>query len=452
MSEQKLQILLDTVRKLIRRGAFPNLTKALSKIHPADIAHLFRYLDLKEQRILFHLIGDAETSAYVLSELETDTAAQLLEQMEKESITEVLQEMPYDDAVEILRSLPEEQAEEILQIMEDEHSEEIEELLKYGEDTAGGIMATEIFSLREEQTVSEAIVALQEAEDVEMVFYIYVTDRHGHLVGVLSLRQLLMVAPTKRLRDIMIKDVISVRTDVDQEEVAKMVEKYDLLAVPVVNESNKLMGIVTVDDIIDVLRQEATEDIYKMAGASEEELLYGYKALKIARLRLPWLITNLFGGVITGYLMWLFKVTLKEVIALISFIPVITGMGGNVGGQSATIVVRGFATGKIDFSTLRQVFFKELRVGMIMGAICGIVIGVVAYGWHHNPYLGLVVGVAMTTAITVAASMGVVATSFFKRIVIDPAIASSPFVQTANDITGILIYFGTATLFINYLR
>jgi magnesium transporter len=212
------------------------------------------------------------------------------------------------------------------------------------------------------------------------------------------------------------------------------------------------MGIITVDDVIDVLRQEATEDIYKMAGASEEEHLYGFRAFKIARLRLPWLVTNLFGGVITGYLMWLFRATLQEVIVLVSFIPVITGMGGNVGGQSATIVVRGFATGRIDFSTLRQVFYKELRVGMIMGAVCGMVVGLVAIGWHHNPYLGLVVGLAMVTAMTVAATMGVLATSFFKKIGIDPAIASSPFVQTANDITGILIYFGTATLFLSHLR
>lgn len=452
MQEQKHQILLATVRKLIRRGAYPNLTKALTKIHPADIAHLFRYLDLKEQRILFNLLADAETSAYVLSELENDTAARLLEQMKKESITAILQEMAYDDAVEIIRNLPEEVAEEILHIMEDEHSEEIEELLKYGEDTAGGIMATEIFSLQEEQTAAEAISALQEAQDLEMVFYVYVTNDHGHLVGVLSLRQLLMVSPQKKLKDIMTRDVISVRTHVDQEEVAKVVEKYDLLAVPVVDDRNMLMGIITVDDIIDVLRQEATEDIYKMAGASEEELLYGYKATKVARLRLPWLITNLFGGVITGYLMWLFKVTLEAVIALISFIPVITGMGGNVGGQSSTIVVRGFATGKIDFSTLRHVFFKELRVGLIMGAICGVVIAFIAYAWHGNPYLGLVVGIAMSTAITVAACMGVLATSFFKKIGIDPAIASSPFVQTANDITGILIYFGTATFFIDFLR
>ena len=450
--DQKLQMLLETVRKLIRRGAYPNLSKVVAKSHPADVAHLFRYLDLKEQRILFNLIEDTETAAYVLSELDAATGAQLLEQIDKEIITAVLQEMPYDDAVEIIRDMPEELAAEILESMQDEHSEEIEQLLQYDEDTAGGIMATEVFALNEDMTVREAIEALQQAQDVEMVFYVYVTDEHGHLVGVLSLRQLLTVPPSTKLKNIMTKDVIRVRTDMDQEEVAQLVAKYNILAIPVVDENNKLMGIITVDDVIDVLRQEATEDIYKMAGASEEEHLYGFRAFKIARLRLPWLVTNLFGGVITGYLMWLFRATLEEVLVLVSFIPVITGMGGNVGGQSATIVVRGFATGRIDFSTLRQVFFKELRVGMIMGAVCGVVVGLVAIGWHHNAYLGLVVGLAMVTAMTVAATMGVLATSFFKKIGIDPAIASSPFVQTANDITGILIYFGTATIFLNYLR
>ncbi|HKK01968.1 MAG TPA: magnesium transporter [Desulfuromonadales bacterium] len=450
--DQKLQILLDTIKKLVRRGAYPNLIKVLSKSHPADIAHLFRYLELKEQRILFNLIEDPAAAAYVLSELDHNGSAQLLTQIDKETISEILHEMPYDDAVEIIRLLPEEKAEEILEGMQAEDSEEITQLLTYPHDTAGGIMSTEFFALREEQTAREAIAALQQAEDVEMVFYIYVTDDRRHLVGVLSLRQLLLVPPETPLKKIMTGEVISVRTDTDQEEVAQQVARYNLLAVPVVDNGNRLVGLITVDDVIDVLRQEATEDIYKMAGAHEEELLYGDKPFKIARLRLPWLVTNLFGGVVTGYLMWLFKATLKEVIALITFIPVITGMGGNVGGQSATIVVRGFATGRIDFSILRKVFFREMRVGFIMGIVCGAVIGLVALAWHHNPYLGLVVGIAMVTAMTVATSMGVAAPSFFKKIGIDPAIASSPFVQTANDITGILIYFGTATFFLQHLH
>jgi magnesium transporter len=179
--------------------------------------------------------------------------------------------------------------------------------------------------------------------------------------------------------------------------------------------------------------------------------MYGNQAFKIARSRLPWLLSTLLGGVITGSLMWVYRLTLEQVVALITFIPVITGMGGNVGGQTSTIVVRGFATGRIDFSIIRQVFFKELRVGLIMGTVCGLVIACVAVIWHHNLYLGMVVGIAMAVAISVAACMGVLATSFFKRIGVDPAIASSPFVQTVNDITGILIYFSTATLFIAQL-
>jgi magnesium transporter len=450
--DQKQQLLLDTTRRLIRRGAFPNLAKVLAKSHPADIAALFRYLDLREQRLLFNLIEDPEKSAYVLSELDHVTGAQLLEQLDKETITEVLQEMPYDDAVDIIQNMPEEVAEELLSIMHIETSEEIEQLLQYGEDTAGGIMATEFFALGEDITVREAIAALQQAGDLEMVFYVYVVNDQQQLVGVLSLRQLLTVPPDTPLSRIMTTEVISVGTGMDQEEVAQQVARYNLLAVPVVDDNNRLVGIVTVDDIIDVLREEATEDIYKMAGTSEEELLYGHRSLKIARLRLPWLITSLFGGVVTGYLMWMFKATLEQIIALVTFVPVITGMGGNVGGQSSTIVVRGFATGRIDFSTLTQVFFKELRVGLIMGAICGLVVGLVAFLWHHNPYLGVVVGLAMVTAMTVAASMGVLAPSFFKKIGIDPAIASSPFVQTANDISGILIYFGTATVFLRLLH
>lgn len=446
-----MQVLLGTVNKLLRRGATPNLRKALSKIHPADIAHLFRYLGLKEQTQLFGLIPDKAQAAEVLAELDWSDGAQLLEKIDRETIIAVLHEMADDDSVELLRNMPDELAEEILAALKSEHSEEIEQLLGYAEDTAGGIMSTDVFSLDQNLTVDGAIAALQNAEDAEMVFYVYVTDEHNHLVGVLSLRQLLTVPAGTRLKDVMSTDVFRVRTDMDQEHVAELVAKYNILAIPVVDDIGKLMGLVTVDDVIDVMRQEANEDIFMMAGTSEEELMYGNKSFQVARLRLPWLLTTLFGGVVTGFLMWLFRVTLEQAITLITFIPVITGMGGNVGGQSSTIVVRGFATGRIDFSMIRKVFFKELRVGLIMGAVCGLTIATVAFIWHHNIYLGLVVGIAMAVAISVAACMGVLAAAFFKRIGIDPAIASSPFVQTVNDITGILIYFSTATFFLSRL-
>ncbi len=451
MHEQKIQVLHGTVSKLLRRGAVTNLKKALGKIHPADIAHLFRYFELNDQKTLLELMPDVERAADVLSELEPETWPQLANLLNKDYLMAVLHEMADDDSAVFIRSLSDELAEEILSDLHDEQSEDVEKLLGYDEDTAGGIMSTDVFSLDQDTTVKEAIAALQNSEDYEMVFYVYVTDEHNHLVGVLSLRQLLTVPPLTRLADIMSTNVMRVRTDMDQEEVAELVAKYNILAIPVVDDHGKLIGLITVDDVIDVMRDEATEDILRMAGTSEEELLLGYKSLQIARLRLPWLLATLVGGVITGSLMWLFRATLEQVIMLISFIPVITGMGGNVGGQTSSIIVRGFATGRIDFTMIRQVFLKELRVGLIMGVVCGLTIATVATIWHQNIFLGLVVGLAMITAITVAACMAVIVTTFFRRIGIDPAIASSPFVQTVNDITGILIYFSTATLFLQYL-
>lgn len=451
MHEQKMQVLQGTVSKLLRRGATANLKKALGKIHPADIAHLFRYYDLAEQKALLELVPDVERAADVMAELEPDSWSELADLLDFDYLVAISDEMAGDDRAVFIRSLDPALAEQLLVALHDEQSGDVEHLLGYDEDTAGGIMSTEVFSLDQDLTVQEAIEALQDSEDYEMVFYVYVTDQHNHLVGVLSLRQLLTVPPRTRLREIMSTNVMRVRTDMDQEQVAELVAKYNILAIPVVDDHGKLMGLITVDDVIDVMRDEATEDILRMAGTSEEELLLGYKSFKIARLRLPWLLTTLIGGVITGTLMWYFKATLEQVIMLISFIPVITGMGGNVGGQTSTIIVRGFATGRIDFSMLRQVFLKELRVGLIMGGICGLVIAAVAIVWHQNVYFGLVVGLAMVTAITVAACMGVLVTAFFKKVGIDPAIASSPFVQTVNDISGILIYFTTATLFLQYL-
>jgi len=451
MHEQKMQLLQATVSKLLRRGATVNLKNALAKIHPADIAHLFRYFELYEQKSLLDLIPELDRVADVMVELEQESWPQLAELLDNAYLISIVHEMADDDSAVFIRSLPAELAEVILDELHDDQSEDVEHLLGYDEDTAGGIMSTEVFYLDQDTTVKEAIRALQGSEDYEMVFYVYVTDEHNHLVGVLSLRQLLTVPPGTKLCDIMSTNVMRVRTDMDQEEVADLVAKYNILAIPVVDDHGKLIGLITVDDVIDVMRDEATEDILRMAGTSEEELLLGYKSFQIARLRLPWLLTTLVGGVVTGSLMWYFKATLEQVIMLISFIPVITGMGGNVGGQTSTIIVRGFATGRIEFSMLRQIFLKELRVGLIMGIVCGLVIAAVATVWHQNIYLGVVVGVAMVTAITVAACMGVLVTVFFKKIGIDPAIASSPFVQTINDISGILIYFSTATLFLQYL-
>ncbi len=452
MVKPKPQVLLDSVRKLTRRQAIAPLTNILNKSHPADIAEVIKYLTDSEKKLVFSLIKDPEKAADVLSELDISDSLHLLSGMTEEQISTILNEMSSDDAAELISNLPEEISTRVLQLMEHEDQKEVEDLLQYDEKTAGRIMTTEFFALHEDTTAEEAMRAIRENSEAEMVFYIYVVDERNHLVGVVSLRQLVIVPPKTRLKDIMITDVISVSTDTDQEEVARIVERYNFLAIPVVDDKNHLMGIITVDDVIDVLREEATEDIMKMVGTKEEEFVYHDKVTRVARLRLPWLITNLFGGLVTGYLLWLFKVTIKDMLALITFIPVITGMGGNVGVQSSSIMVRGFATGKVNFGRVKQFLLREIIIGFLMGTICGVVVGLVGYIWHHNFVLGLVVGIAMMAAMTVAATMGTLVPTFFRKIHVDPAIASGPFVTTSNDIVGILIYLGTATLILKYFH
>jgi magnesium transporter len=451
MLTPKMQITVETTRKLLRMQAMGKVSNVIQKLHPADLAHIFSYFSEAEQRAIFNLIKDPAKAAEVLSEIEWVVGAQLLQTMDTKRIIQILQEMPSDDTAEIISNLPEELAEELLQGMKKKDLEEVEGLLSYPEETAGRIMNPVYFSLHENTTVREAIKAVQKEADTEMVLYIYVVDDRKHLVGVVSLRQLLLVPSLKRLREIMSTEVFSVQTSEDQEEVARVVEKYNILAVPVVDEENKLVGVITVDDVIDILRDEATEDFLKMAGTREEEFAYVDDVLKVSRLRFPWLITNLLGGLITGYLLWLFKITLEDVLALITFIPVITAMGGNAGLQSSTIMIRGFATGRIEYARLTNILFKELRVGIIMGLICGSVVGGVGTLWHGNPIIGVVVCMAMVIAMTVACTMGALVPSFFRKIHIDPAIASGPFVTTANDITGIIIYMGTATIFLKHI-
>jgi magnesium transporter len=233
--------------------------------------------------------------------------------------------------------------------------------------------------------------------------------------------------------------------------VARIFQKYDLLSAPVVEGDGTLVGRITIDDIMDIIEEEVSEDIFRMAGTHEDELVYGDKIWKISRLRLPWLITNLFGGLLTGYLLWIFKVALHDAIVLVTFVPVITGMGGNVGIQSSSITVRGLATGDVDLQRLGRTIFKEVRVGLLMALACGFTLGAVAEIWHHNPALGFAVGSAMAAAIVVASLMGTLVPIIFKRLGVDPAVASGPFVTTANDITGILIYLSISTVFLKYI-
>jgi len=448
MTVDRTRILLDTIKRLLRRRASAHLHKVVNKTHAADLAVVFRFLTLREQEAIFNLMDDVEHEAMLFSEMEEEILIKLIEDMPAEKIAGILEQMPKDDVADLLGKLSDDRAKALLDLMAKEESEEVEGLLRYDEQTAGGIMLPDFIALREDTTAREAIEALQrDYADIEMPFYLYVVDDHGHLVGVISLRQLVVVPPHTQLKAIMATDVVSVQTETDQEEVARIVARYNVLAVPVVDENNNPVGIVTVDDVVDIIREEATEDFLKMAGAGGE-LIESQSIFRSTRTRLPWLLASWIGGIVAFLIIGYFESSLNKLVYLAAFIPIIMGMGGNIGTQSSTIVVRGLATGRINLKQMWEVVFKELSVGFLLGFFYGLLLGVVAHFRYDLWLLGVTVGLAVMSSMTVAAMVGSLVPMVFARINIDPAVATGPFVTTSIDIVSVFFYFQIATMFL----
>ena len=444
MKQDRQQILTASVKRLLRRNATRNLRKIVNKAYGVDLSILFRELSLQDQLMLFDMIQNTEQKGILLSELDKDMLVPLVRGMDQTRIVAVLEAMPNDDVADLLHDLPEETADGLLKLMK-EDSDEVENLMGYEADTAGGIMNPDFIALNQELSAKDAIKQIQEEfADVEMPFYLYAVDEHGKLVGVASLRQLVVVKPQTPLKAFMDSEVISVQTHMDQEEVAKLVARYDILAVPVVDDSNQLVGIVTVDDVIDIFREEATEDILKMAGAGEE-FVETKSILKSTRIRLPWLFASCLGGIFAFYVIGHFESSLNRVTYLAAFIPVIMGMGGNIGTQSSTIVVRGLATGRLSTRDIWMVVGKELTVGLILGMVYGIFIGSVAQAQYSMLMLALAVCLAVICSMSVAALVGSCVPMLLARINVDPAVATGPFVTTSIDIVSVYFYFTIAT-------
>jgi len=451
----RFDVILDSMGRLLRRGAIGNLERMVSKMHPADVAKVLHHLNsAQEKRTVFELIKPDGTKAQVLSEMDEEDIGETLTDVPAADIAMLIRDLPDDDQAYVLTCLSEERSQDILKLMKPEDSAEVKDLLQYESKTAGAIMTTEYFSLPEHTTAEEAIHKLQGSKDTGNVFYVYVTDKDEKLVGVLSLRQLLQVSPHTRLGTMIKREVISVATDTDQEEVAKLVGRYNLLAIPVVDRDNTLVGIITVDDVVDIIHDAATEDMLKMSGTQieEEDVLMYSSVFQTVRHRVPWLLTNLIGSIISGSILWFFRYTIEEVVALVTFIPVIAAMGGNVGLQSSTLIIRGLATGRIELSDVKRVFMREVQIGFLIGLLCGVVVLFVAAVMHINLTLGLVVGFAMVCALVVSTSMATIMPVILKRYGVDPAVAAGPFVTTANDITGIAIYLSLATAVLSHLK
>jgi len=446
MRQTNVLVLLEPLRKLLHRGATKRVVHLLRNVRAVDIARIMTSLSDHDRKTLFAILSAQNTklAADVLGEIYPAVGISFLDDCSKEELIAILQELPSDDRAEIMGDMSDELRDELLELMRERESVEVQDLLRYGEETAGRIMIPDFFALPEDAQVKEAIEYLQKSANVEMAFYLYVVSKYDHLLGVISLRQLLLVPPETKLKDVMSADVISVHPDTDQEEVARIVARYNLLAVPVADEQGKLLGIITVDDVIDVIREEATEDFLKMAGVGTETIL-DKSTVRNFLTKLPWLFVPWLGQMIAANIINSFQGVLTKVIALAAFIPVVMGMGGNIATQSSTIVSRGLVTGRVNIKNFWKVILREVVVAVLLGAVYGLMLGVITrLQMGSVPFLTLTVSLSVFCAMIAAAVVGSFGPLALQKIGADPAVAGGPLVTATADIIGLAIYFGIA--------
>ena len=393
-----------------------------------------------------------EKEAIMLEELDESLIEKVLENEHSKTISKIFRYLDTNDQATIIGMFPQHKQNEILTMIEIDDKEEVEELLSYPDDSAGSIMTKETFTLNQNTTVKESIKQLQSFPENDKIFYLYVLDNKEKLVGVVSLRTLVTSKNSKKLKEIMIKDIQAATTDTDQEEVAKKVAQYNYLALPVVNRQNRFLGIVTIDDVVDIIREEASEDFLQMAGVGKDREILLKSPLENAQSRAPWILASLIGGVCAAAIISYFNNLLEQIIILAAFIPVIIGIGGNVGTQSSTIVVRGLATGRVDVANTIPLILKEVVVGSLLGATYGLIIGFASeyISGNTTTNLGVVIGLSIFCSMTIATAVGASVPLILKKLNYDPAISTGPFVTTAIDIIGVALYFLIAsTILIN---
>ena len=449
----KINRIKEQIQFCIRGELWEKLNPLLEQLHPADIADVIEDAPDDIQNQIFDLLDD-ETKADVLSELDDTTEAEILEELTVEEISDIAEEMAPDDAADMLAELDEERSEEVLELMEDGDSEEVRELLQYEEDTAGGRMTTDFVALHSTQTAQQALDHIGALDLDEPIYFAYVVDNTDKLLGYVQLWQILKAENRqKTLNELTEETTFTAMPETDQEEVAQMMSKYDLSSLPVIDEAGKLVGRITIDDMVDVLEEEASEDIFKLAGSDDAEL-EDPSPLASCRTRLPWLLITLCSGFISSLILKRF-IDNPHIIILSSFVPIIMAMGGNTGIQSSILIVRGLAVGSFDERQLRRLLGHEILTGMMMGVVCGAIIGIWAHfmvgdgGQFSALYLAFTVGLALFCAMMFAAAFGAFVPLLLNRYKIDPAVAAGPFVTASNDVMALLIYYAITFLLIS---
>jgi magnesium transporter len=440
------------LRRLLKTGAHFRAEKLLERIHPADLGPLLADLTPDEIRIVIDLLFKHQRAATMLRELPPELLPEIIEAISNQRMAEVLNRLEMDDMLELVDAIPEDRRDVVMQHLPAARREELRHAELYPPRSAGRAMTTNFSALDEKMTAQEAIDSLRAApvDASEAILYLYVVDELQRLIGVVPIRRLVMAQPDTPIRELAIREMLSTPPDADQEEVAQLVARYDLLAIPVTDVDGTMLGVITVDDVIDVITEEATQDIYNLAGLSEEDRVFTSARVSI-RKRLPWMLLNLCTAFSAGAVIGLFENTIEQMVGLAIFLPVVAGVGGNGGIQTLTVITRAIALGEIEFSSGLRAVGKEMWVGLVVGASAGLISGGVAYALHGNFYMGVVLLLAMMVTMVTASLFGAAVPLMLKALGLDPALGSGILVTFAADALGFFSFLGIATLLLSRL-